>query len=321
MPTNDEIEAAIAADPYDLAGYRVYADWLEGHGDPRAELIRAMCGDANPNAVRKLIKRHAMHLYGPLEKFQVDNYGEQTLRWKFGFIHAATIHRGVVDVHRALAHLLEHPSGRLLVELSLSDLDLAPALATLCTRAPRSLRKLELSNTSSSAVDLAALWSAVPHLAHLVLDGPLELGTLALPDVHTLHLRFQRSASALETIRAAPWPKLSRLHLLVDERATFADYEPLFTPTLEHVEVTGALFADEVCRVLPQTLRTLVVNGLTDAGALALAGMRERFANLETCEVTNSTSYQRRLSADAIAALQAVGIDVWGADWYDEAEE
>ena len=35
---NPELEQAILANPDDEAAYEVYADWLQGEGDPRGEL-------------------------------------------------------------------------------------------------------------------------------------------------------------------------------------------------------------------------------------------------------------------------------------------
>src|SRR5262245_55358117 len=48
MSDEDAFLRAIAAGPGDAAPRLVYADWLEEHGDPRAEYLRVIYNAANP---------------------------------------------------------------------------------------------------------------------------------------------------------------------------------------------------------------------------------------------------------------------------------
>src|SRR5215204_4545802 len=82
---NLDLEAAIIANPEDDQLYRVYADWLEGQGDPRAQLIRVQL-DSGDSAARPLLRERAEELLGPsLAKFAL------ALSWKRGFVFWATL--------------------------------------------------------------------------------------------------------------------------------------------------------------------------------------------------------------------------------------
>src|ERR1051326_6499348 len=82
------LEAAIAAAPEDPAGYLVYADWLQQHGEPRGELIviqHALVKTPRDRELRArqtaLFGEHSDRLRGPLmlvEHAKVD--------WHLGFV-------------------------------------------------------------------------------------------------------------------------------------------------------------------------------------------------------------------------------------------
>ena len=66
----------IDADPNDAGAWAVYADWLQGQGDPRGELgmiqekLRAKPKDAGLLAAeKKLLRDHAEAIVGPLAKY------------------------------------------------------------------------------------------------------------------------------------------------------------------------------------------------------------------------------------------------------------
>ena len=95
---NAEIEAAILAAPDDPSAYLVYADWLQGHGEPRGELITL---------------QHAMRQHNDIEEFARFRKHEEVLRnqhaaawlgeevasslhrtyfeWRLGFVDAARL--------------------------------------------------------------------------------------------------------------------------------------------------------------------------------------------------------------------------------------
>lgn len=75
-PFNAALAKVIDADPDDAAAWSVYADWLQGQGDPRGELavvqenLRAQPKDkALLSAEKKLLKQHAAVLLGDWVKY------------------------------------------------------------------------------------------------------------------------------------------------------------------------------------------------------------------------------------------------------------
>ena len=59
MARNPDLEAAIIQSPEDDNLYRAYADWLEAHGDLRAQLIRAQLVQRIGGAASQLLWDHA----------------------------------------------------------------------------------------------------------------------------------------------------------------------------------------------------------------------------------------------------------------------
>ena len=143
---NPELEQAILADPDDEDAYLVYADWLQGQGDPRGELITlsAQAAKAPKNAKNrklkaaadKLFAQHEAHFLGPLARYRktLDGTETRTMTWRWGFVASLRIafdryaleygpsppskeELKTIDLGKVLATFLAHPSCRFLTDL------------------------------------------------------------------------------------------------------------------------------------------------------------------------------------------------------------
>lgn len=109
-PSQDELVAAIRADPDDLDNYVVYADWLSDRGDPWGQVILVQHAlatlprfgqqarrDELERAEIQLMFRHSARLWGRLGEIIVDDatqkYACDLIRagWRCGFLDTATI--------------------------------------------------------------------------------------------------------------------------------------------------------------------------------------------------------------------------------------
>ncbi|HEX4418575.1 MAG TPA: WGR domain-containing protein [Kofleriaceae bacterium] len=242
---NPELEQAIMADPYDGSAYMVYADWLQGQGDPRGELISLqLAAEAKPDgklakAAAALIERHAAYFLGPLEEHVKlhDDSDADAFTWRFGFIHKAKLsHNDTMDsefagsLDDALKTLLKHPSGQFVTELAFgfngdpNDGSLDDLASVLASHAPATLRKLHFGEfeypdeTEMSwyhVGKLGAVWKAVPRLESLIVQGgDFELGTIQLPALRHAELRTGGlSAASAKAIAKASWPQIESLEV------------------------------------------------------------------------------------------------------------
>ena len=136
MARNPDLEAAIIQSPEDDNLYRAYADWLEAHGDLRAQLIRAQLAQRFGGAATQLLWDQADELLGPLAKY------ERALMFKRGFVDSANLtERTRLEAGPALAALLAHPVGAFLRRLEIYTHDPAAVIEPL-TKAPPTLRYL-----------------------------------------------------------------------------------------------------------------------------------------------------------------------------------
>jgi uncharacterized protein (TIGR02996 family) len=264
-PRNPQLEAAITGDPDDREAYLVYADWLEGQGDPRAQLIALQCSphpeQHNGKAFRKLLADYREYFLGSLSRFA------SSLTWRYGFVQAVSLNDAAGPCPANVENLLRHPSARFLVELSIWSRyldDVIPLVAT----APATLRTLSLENTNDRELSLEGLQPVLHGLSTLSLYGPLGLDIigraslaglrkltisgscdrelrLALPGLVTLSLRGRIAVEAIElpmldeailhledpssasahALATASWPRLRRLVL---GTGSAPDLAPLF---------------------------------------------------------------------------------------------
>ncbi len=132
MANNDSLERAMLADPSDVGGYLVYADWLQGQQDPRGELIAiqaqlsagGLASNARKNLRKResmLLKKNAAALFGPLHGYR----GKYELMWRWGFLRRLTMMplRSAWKVEEPSTPValdcLHHPSGKVLERLSI----------------------------------------------------------------------------------------------------------------------------------------------------------------------------------------------------------
>ena len=240
-PRNPALEAAIANDPFDREAYLVYADWLEGQGDPRAQLIALQCSPHPEQhagkAVRKLLADHQKSLLGPLARFA------SSLEWKYGFIHSVSLNdaAGPFDVN--LANLMAHPSARFLVSLYLSSRHLATTIDALAA-APPTLRSLALGNEGAAPVALEALGPVLPRLGSLSLQGDFALDALARVPPCRLHKLTIIGRDGSGDLRGALGPALGELTELF-LRGRFA-LDAIDLPALEVAELEVAQLTAEI---------------------------------------------------------------------------
>jgi uncharacterized protein (TIGR02996 family) len=149
-----ELEAQIVENPDDDAGYLVYGDWLQAHGDPRGSLIAiqaARCAADTPElaaAELALLSAHraALLAFDPPPRVE----------WHLGFWRGLTVgasDRGSPPGGGAdLARLLEAPSARFVRELRVLGPG-GPDRFALAARAGDTLRELEIASASDAITD------------------------------------------------------------------------------------------------------------------------------------------------------------------------
>jgi uncharacterized protein (TIGR02996 family) len=247
---NEELEAAILADPDDDEACMVYADWLQTQGDPRGELaavqqqlLRQPKSAKLKNQEAKLLEQHSAHLLGKLADV-LDMV--QDIEWHMGFIRSATVknvhersdlfdepEREMIAVEEVLGWLLDHPSGRFLRDLTVGIVDfedngyggVAQALGKRRLPAMRTLflgdfiyEETELN--WSHAGNIEPLYKAVPNLQSLtVRSGSMTLGKINLPELREfVTITGGMGDEATRSICTARWPKLERLSLQFGRR-------------------------------------------------------------------------------------------------------
>jgi len=359
--TNAALEKAIVANPYDDAAYLVYADWLQGEGDPRGELI-ALQASGKKAAAKKLLDKHVDTFLGTLKDHQICYDGfhdnkQHAFTWKNGFIYAARLAhnqhatewkgRLATDV---LEPLLSHPSGRFLVELTINENDdptegsIEDLVEVLARKAPPTLRKIRIGDDISQLSwyrpgDLSKLWKAVPHLTHFDIEaGEFELGTMDLPElVHAVFYTGGLSKSAAKSIAKARWPKIEHLEVYYGDSTyggdtTIKDVMPLLDrtdmPKLKYLGVKDAEYQDQIVEAVAKSklLKQLDVLDLscgimTDAAIETFLSHKKAFEHLKVLDV--STTYLTKEGAKKLKGIakSVKTDDVRGGDQYDTDPE
>jgi uncharacterized protein (TIGR02996 family) len=318
-PRHPELERAIAADPEAPASYSVFADWLQAQGDPRGQVMAlAIAAEATDNdkAFGKALKKHVHDLLGPLAAYATSAKGDpDVFGWRFGVIHRAYLHADrQKPIDRVLGHLLDHASGRFLVDLAMSQRDrIQDAIDLLASRAPTSLRALRL--WAVGTVELGALWPAMPQLRRLALNGlALELGAVDLPALEKLELvDSQMRSGSGRMLARSPLPKLEQLrvdfgHGYVTGDATIDDIFELLArrnlPALRQLALVHTRYPRELVTELADSSLSrqiehldLSYDELTDPNALELARRRANFPRLVSLDVTGNRLTERGLEA------------------------
>ena len=344
--TREALEAALAADPDDVAAHAAYADLLIEAGDPRGEYIRLQLAleDRNQPADRlrameqeafALRREHEAEWLGPLAEFVLPKRGPSVgamvadnveVTWRRGWVHGVRIERLTPKILRAVAG---NPAGLLLQELAilranllgLSELRYNPVALALQSPTFRGLRRIELGS--------AETWS------FLALDDEY----LALIENTRCLRQLTVRASHLNTPRifATPLPQLQTLELTVVEvgfafrvlaiNSTFGQLRNLHLDIFEYVEgmdnphgpgVTNLIDSDEL-RIFFRSphLRSLLYLGLRlpgfgDAGVdeLISSGMIARLKGLDLCrcEITDDGAQELAACPD-VARLEYLHLD------------
>ncbi len=335
--SNSALEAAILADPDRPETYLVYADWLQGQGDPRGELIVLDHARKTVEADR-LRSREAAHFYGRLaparhllERFDSAAPLARATTWRWGFLESLWIsnkrdHEGL-DVEEALAAMLDHPSCRFLRDLAVGIVtdednsydDIAKCIGE---RDLPTLRSLVLGDFYSEETelnwshtgDLSPLYRAVPNLRRLTIrSGSLELGKIELPSLEALTvISGGLDPSALRSICNAAWPNLTSLSVQLGSESSFTlhDLDPILAakiiPCVTHLGLGNSAISDLIATGLAASpiaaqlvSLDLSLGTLGDDGARALAA--GAFPKLERIDV--SESY---LTEAGVAALSRI---------------
>jgi uncharacterized protein (TIGR02996 family) len=318
---------AIARDPEDPAPYLVYADWLQGRGSPRGELMTLQNatedrpGDHRiSDAALAHVRANAAFYLGELAPL-IDEPDYLELGWRCGFIASAVltwnrrwrgrpVHDGpspagvlrallTLDAARFLTRLVVEPT---------SGLDARFIADALAEHPPRALRELWIgprdpqSATRDAELGELTAWRGMPELRELVVHGdPTSLGSLALPALRSATIMLtagsRRARRVYTEIAAAAWPNLERLHLWSPDAPP--SLEPVFARDdlvmLGDLAIVNCSFADAACRLLarsalaPQLHRLSLSRGtLTDAGIEILVGHRDRFPSLARIDVSET---------------------------------
>ena len=347
---NEAAEAAIASDVEHADAYSVYADWLQGHGDPRGELIALQLAGKQDEA-RQLLEQHAPHFYGRVAELTYllvtspySPFGRST-EWKWGYLerlwisNKTTKTRDEHDVPQALANLLDHPSCKFLRELSVGIVTSADnsydeiarvigerELPHLHTLILGDFHSEETELNWSNLGDISAIYPAVPNLRRLTLrSGSMTVGAIELPKLEALTVVSGGfDLASLTHICEADWPALTTLSLQLgrDEVFTRAHLQPIFDgakfPKVTHLGLGNSTITDEICRGLAgSAIASRLVSldlsqgTLGDDGARALAaGTYPKLAHLDV-----SSNW---LTDAGVAILQKLAKEVEVADQSDD---
>jgi uncharacterized protein (TIGR02996 family) len=338
--SNPVLETAIRANPDDPDAYMVYADWLQGAGDPRGELIALQAGGKADEA-KKLLDEHADYFLGPLGEHQTCYDGfhdkkQDAFHWKNGFIRAVRLaHNMHADnwdgklASDVVEPLLTHPSARFIVDLTLNENDdptddtLDDIFAVIAKHGMPSLRRLRIGDDISQiswyhAGDLGQLWHAIPSLTHFDIEaGEFTLGTIELPNlVHAVFRTGGLSKASAKSIAQATWPKIEHLEVYFGDDdyggdCTPEDVVPLLDrtdlPKLSYLGVKNAQFQNELVPYLARSklvrqLATLDISKgiLTDDAIPAFLEHAEAFAHL-TLDV--SSTYLSKTAVEKLARV------------------
>lgn len=114
----EAVEARIRANRDDADAWRVYADWLLDHGDPRGELILL---ELQPGAIRDPVLRQRITVLKRTNQtsWQPAPFPRVDLEWLHGFVVGATVEVTVSHWLFSIGPLLAHQQARLLGRLKL----------------------------------------------------------------------------------------------------------------------------------------------------------------------------------------------------------
>lgn len=320
------LEAAVFASRDDVHAHRIYADWLQQHGDPRGELVMVQAerlqrpdDDALKSAEAAALQKAAPALLGSLAALEATK-----ATFRLGFLHAMRLAVGYDDDlgdEDVVSYFLELDEARWVRELTIGNvgadgqLDFADAIEALVQAADRlpSLESLFIGDFDSEECELSwselgdasLLYAAFPKLRALKLRaGLMELGKIELPELERFAIETGGLTQAnLAAVANARWPRLRSLSLWFGQEdyggdCTVDDVKPLLERSdlkLTHLGLANAEFTDELVPLLMKSpllpgLETLDLSlgCLTGTGARVLADNRARLSHLKRLDLSRN---------------------------------
>ncbi len=199
---NPELEQAIFAAPEHPQAWSVYADWLQGQGDPWGERISLGIAHADAKgpakaklskAIAKLDEAHREHFFGKsfAKLLAAEDFEEVAkLEWQYGFVVGARVAApefewSGTEVDTILRALVKSPVGRFLrkVSVGLIDFDgegdLHKGIDALTKSGPLpAMRELFIGDFDSEESEIS--W---------VEAGSMETLLTVMPKLRSLHVR------------------------------------------------------------------------------------------------------------------------------------
>ena len=275
-----------AADDDPVAA-QVYADWLQGEGDPRGELAAIQLQRANlgkssdlKKAEKELLAQHADRFLGRLVRAQ----DFTKLKWRAGFIYSARIantsdnddadEKQKITMEDVVSWLLDEPSARFLRKLTIGintffENDYEDVAARIAQRYLPSLRELFIGDFEpedtelswSNLGDIESIYGSLPNLRSLRLrSGSMTLGKIVLPRLESFTVETGGlDHEAAQAIAAAKWPGLRSLSIQIgaDDYGGDADLDDLRPildgvglPRLEHLGLMNCEITEELIEPL-----------------------------------------------------------------------
>lgn len=305
-PAMEELEKVIEQRPDDADGWRVYADWLQQHGDPRGELAALQQKRLTQAQVDAFVMEHRAQLLGPLD--DVWQSGSLRLSWKHGFIRSARLvatssELTPGDVVRLLFQL---PSSRFLqtLELGISLIENTFPVFAISDRS-RQLRRLVLSGQSwFSSRSIQPVLEACTHLKELVVRHLAGTG-IEHPQLELLSLTQPVGEELEETLGASTLPKLKSLSILPGPVSPLAWVVKQRFPTLKLLALVGDRYPPSLLDACEASglFNTLTEVRFSQPSQSILAELPKRFAKwagLKRIEVSGQLHP---------AQLQALSVD------------
>lgn len=349
MSRNEDLEAAVLANPESPDVYLVYGDWLLEHGEPLGELVslQAALVKSPRNAS---LRRRARALLAAHEREWLGPFARDDHEWAFGFLQGLSLSDPTPARYRAL---LELSAARFLRDLDI-ELDPHDRRANLSIVAemaeaglPRALRRLGLVTVEDDPNqtrlgDVSVLYPRLGELTELRIRAwEVRLGFIELPALQAFSLTSSIERDTLDVIGRARWPELASLSLTWTTRdvatprpeAIAAALLPMRTPKLRHLSLVGTGRGDGLLRALSSsphlaqlTSLDLSRNHVTDEGARELLSRKPAFAHLESIDLRENDLSQdlcdELLEAyDDVVDVDAQGEDLDEDDRYDEIQE
>ncbi|MBX2799977.1 MAG: WGR domain-containing protein [Myxococcales bacterium] len=317
---NPELEAAVAANPDDADTWLVYADWLQGVGEPRGELIAAQ---ARGESYSALLDTHSKAFLG---RFATDLKPYVQLTWAFGFWRTArafcdyesaeAMPDGVAGIASVVGHLLRHPSAQFLRELRIGltegfmdgEADWQDAIDAVVKNGIRnSIRRLfvgdfeRVDDTEISWTHIGSLkgiWTVLPNLEHLTVQGGgIKLGAIDAPHLKRLELwTGGLPTEPVLQLGKAQLPALEDLEIWLGTEnyggeCSADDLEGILTgsglPAVKRLGLMNGDFANDLPRALVNApilkqleVLDLSMGTMTDEGAAVIADNAAAFAHL-----------------------------------------